>query len=91
MKLSSLSKKIFLFFLSFLFCIDLFSEDSVDIWKKENLKKKESSKKIENISEQKIKTNININAQPPKEIEISQNNSNIVEKPIYGIFDPSEK
>jgi len=90
MKLLSSNKKIFLFFISFLYSLELFSEDSVDIWKKENLKKKNSTTVIEATSVDKVKTNININAQLPEETKVSQDKLAIIEKPIYGIYDPSE-
>ena len=90
MKLLSSNKKIFLFFISFLYSLELFSEDSVDIWKKENLKKKNSTTVIEATSVDKVKTNININAQLHEETKVSQDKLAIIEKPIYGIYDPSE-
>ena len=55
MKLLSLNKKIFLIFILFIFSTNLFSEDSVDIWKKENLNKKNNSTKIKNSISQKKK------------------------------------
>ena len=90
MKLSSLNKNIYLFFFLFTFSSELFSEDSVDIWKKENKSKNIISAKNQSLSLEKIKKNIDINVQPPKEIEVSLNNSITNINPIYGIYDPSE-
>jgi len=90
MKLLSSNKKLFLFFISFLYSSELFTEDSVDIWKKENLKRKNTPAIIDSTFEKKIKKNININAQLPKEIEVSLESSTTIENPIYGIYDPSE-
>ena len=56
MKLLSLNKKIFLIFILFVFSTNLFSEDSVDIWKKENLNKKNNSTNIKNSISLKKKT-----------------------------------
>ncbi len=89
MKLSSLNKKIFFFFILIAYTPALYSEETIDIWNKENLNKKKSSTKIENILTEK-KTNIDINAQPSKEIEINSNNLIASTKSIYGILEPSE-
>jgi len=62
MKSLSLNKKIFLFFILFIFSSDLISEESVDIWKKENLNKNNGPTKIEKIApKKKKKTKIKIN------------------------------
>ena len=90
MKLLSLNKKIFLIFILFVFSTNLFSEDSVDIWKKENLNKKNNSTNIKNSISLKKKTNIDINIRPKNEIKVSMDNSIITTKPIYGIYDPNE-
>jgi len=90
MKLLSLNKKIFLIFILFIFSTNLFSEDSVDIWKKENLNKKNNSTKIKNSISKKKKTNIDINIRPKNEIKVSMDNSIVTTKPIYGIYDPNE-
>ena len=90
MKLLSLNKKIFLFFISFFLSTTLFAEDSVDIWNKENLKKKIIPTQTQTIPEKKEKTNIDINAKLPKEIEVSLNDVIVNRNPIYGIYEPSE-
>ena len=90
MKLLSLNKKIFLIFILFVFSTNLFSEDSVDIWKKENLNKKNNSTNIKNSISLKKKPNIDINIRPKNEIKVSMDNSIITTKPIYGIYDPNE-
>ena len=90
MKLLSLNKKIFLFFISFLLSSELFSEDSVDIWQKENLKKKNNATIINNTPKKKIKSNIDINRQQPKEIKVDEDYTTASKNSIYGIYDPSE-
>ncbi len=90
MKLSSLNKKIFILFISFFFTSILLSENEVDIWKKENLNKKNNPSKIENTILKKTKSNIDINAKPEKEIEFSSNTLTASSKPIYGIYEPNE-
>ena len=90
MKLSSLNKKIFLFFFLFTYSSTLFSEEGVDIWKKKNLNKENNPIEIENTILTKKKSNININAQPSKEIQVSSNNLPININPVYGIYDPNK-
>ena len=92
MKLSNLNKKIYLLFISLIFSTELFSEDGVDIWSQKNINNKSFSIKAENKILKKVKTkkNININAQLPKEIEVSLDDSTIDAKPIYGIYDPND-
>tara|TARA_B110000285_G_C15138657_1_gene629103 strand:- start:3546 stop:5291 length:1746 start_codon:yes stop_codon:yes gene_type:complete len=89
MKLSSLNKKIFFLSILIAYTPALYSEETIDIWNKENLNKKKSSTKIKNILTEKKKS-IDINAQPPKEIEINSNNLFASTKSIYGILEPSE-
>ena len=55
MKLLNLNKKIFFSFILFIFFTPLCSEDSVDIWKKENLNKKAIISKEGDISLKKKK------------------------------------
>jgi len=90
MKLLSLNKKIFLFFILLLSSSTLYSENKVDIWNKENLNKKNNSTKVEKTILQKVKPKININAQVLKKIEVSSNNTTLNQNPIYGIYEPSE-
>ena len=90
MKLLSLNKKIFLFFISFFLSSELFSEESVDIWGKTNLNKKNNDTVVKDNSVNKTKTNIDINTQLPKKFEVSLDNLNTTETPVYGIYDPSE-
>ena len=90
MKLLSLNKKIFLFFILLIISTELLSEDSVDIWKKKNLNKKNIPTKIENNPLVKIETNIDINTQPPREIKVSSNGLSITRNPLFGIYDPNE-
>ena len=88
MKLLSLNKKTLSFFL-ILFITPLFSEEAVDIWKKENLSQKPTIKKKFNTTEKEINTKININIKTPKKIKIDSSYSKI-SKSIYGIFEPEE-
>jgi hypothetical protein len=90
MKLLNLNKNIFLLFIFYFFSSVVFSEDSVDIWNKKNLNKKNKLTEIQNTTKNKTETNIDINAQSPKEIEVSSKNLTISINPIYGIYDPSE-
>ena len=90
MKLLSLNKKIFLFFILLIISTELLSEDSVDIWKEKNLNKKNIPTKIENNPLVKIETNIDINTQPPREIKVSSNGLSITRNPLFGIYDPNE-
>jgi hypothetical protein len=90
MKLLSLNRVIFLFFISFLFNSILSSEESIDLWKKENLKKKSITSKTEKNFIKKFESNIDINAKAPKEIEVNSNNLNLKANSIYGIYDPNE-
>ena len=90
MKSLSLNRKIFLFFVPFLFSSILFSEDSVDIWDKKDLNKLKSSNKLENITLKKTEKNKNINIKLSKETDISLSNLPISTEPIYGLYDPSE-
>ena len=91
MKLSNLSKKIFLFLAVLLFFTQLLSEESVNIWTKENLDKKiNSSKKIDISSSKKKNSKININTKAKNKIEINSKNLEINKSLIYGLYDPSE-
>jgi hypothetical protein len=90
MKLSSLSKKLFSLFISIFFCSTLFSEEGIDIWKKENLNKKKILVKNEDTSLKKKKSNINIYAEASKEIEVSSNDTAISKNSLYGIYDPEK-
>ena len=90
MKLLSLNKKFFLFFILFISSSALYSEDEVDIWNKENLNKKNNTSEIQKTILQKIESKIDINAEAPSEIEISSNSKKLNINPIYGIYDPSE-
>ena len=89
MKLLNLNKKTFLSFILFVFFTPLFSEDSVDIWKKEDLKKSKNLKSDIITVEQK-QSKININTSGPKEIQINRSNLETGKNSIYGIFDPEE-
>jgi hypothetical protein len=91
MKSLSLNKQIFLFFILFIFSSDLISDESVDIWKKENLNKNNGPTKIEKIASKKKKeTRIDINAKVSKINLISSSNLTILEDSIFGIYEPNE-
>jgi hypothetical protein len=89
MKLLNLNNK-FLFSLVLLFFFTpLLSEDSIDIWKKDDFDKNSVIKK-KNVSLDKSISKININSKSPKEIEVNTDTSNINKNLVYGIFDPDE-
>ena len=88
MKSLSLNKNIFFSFILFLFFTPLSSEDSVDIWNKENLNKKATITKQDIVSSKKKKSNIDINKESLKVIDARELNEG--KNLIYGIFDPDE-
>ena len=90
MKLLSLNKNIFFFFILFLFSSALFSEESVDIWSKKNLKDKAVIDVTNNNSLKKEKSKININTKLPKQITIDSANLKLNKNLIYGIFEPEK-
>ena len=90
MKLLNLNKKSFFLIVLYLFITPLFSEDSVDLWKKENLNKKNNTTYTKNKSLKLSESKIKINLYQSKEIEINLNNLETNKNPVYGIFDPEE-
>ena len=90
MKLLSLNKNIFFFFILFLFSSALFSEESVDIWSKKNLKDKAVIDVTNNNSLKKEKSKININKKLSKQITIDSANLKLNKNLIYGIFEPEK-
>ena len=90
MKLLSLNKNLFFSLILFISFTPLFSEDSVDIWKKENLNKNNNATKVKDVSVEKTESKININAELPKENEVNTDISEINKNLVYGIFDPDE-
>ena len=90
MKLLNLNKKFFFSLILFIFITPLLSEDSIDIWKKENLDEKNNTIEAQDTRIEKSASKININTKRPENIEI---NSDILESNtnlIYGIFDPDK-
>jgi hypothetical protein len=90
MKLLNLNKNLSFLLILFVFFTPLFSEESIDIWNKENLNKKNKVTKEKDISLEKSISKININTEPTKEIEVNTDISKIDKNLIYGIFDPYE-
>ncbi len=90
MKLLNLNKELFLSLILFIFVTPLASEDSIDIWKKENLKTNTDKKDSIDVSLEQPESKININLTQPKEINIDSNNLDVSNNLIYGIFDPAE-
>ena len=90
MKLLNLNKKFFFFLILFIYLTPVYSEDSIDIWKKENLKINTKENKSISKKPKKTESKIKINSEPPKEIDINSNPSNVSNNLIYGIFDPEE-
>ena len=93
MKLLNLSKRFLLFIFLFLFSLPLFGEDKIDIWNKDNFKKKKSNINKEKIisEDNKIKIDLNSNLSNETEIEISEKLKNTQESfAVSGIYDPEE-
>ena len=90
MKLLNLNKKLFFSLILFIFFTPLLSEDSVDIWKKENLNKKNSSDKEKKDSPKQWESKIKFDTKPSKETDINSSNLEINKNVVYGIFDPEE-
>ena len=90
MKPLSLDKKLLFSLIFSFFFTTLLSEDSVDIWKKENLNKKNNVNEAKDLSLEKPLSKINIKADSPKEIEVNTDLAGINKNLIYGIFDPNE-
>ena len=90
MKLLNLNKKLFFSIILYIFFNPVFSEESVDIWKKENLKINEKRNNLDNNLQEKIESKIKITSDRPKEININSNILNTSNNLIYGIFDPEE-
>ena len=90
MKLLNLNKKLFFSLILYIFCTPLVSEDSVDIWKKENLKTNVETNKSSNTNIKKPESKIKINSKLTEEININSGNLNNSSDLIYGIFDPEE-
>ena len=57
---------------------------------KENLNKKNNSTISEKTILQKKKKKIDINVQPPKEIEVNLTSTSVITDPVYGIYDPNK-
>ena len=89
MKLLNLNKKLF-FSLILFFFTPLLSEDSVNIWKKENLKIDTVKDKSKDIVLKKAESKIKINLEQSKKINIKSNALDNSNNFIYGIFDPEE-
>ena len=90
MKLLNLNKKLFFSLSFFFFFTSLLSEDSVDIWKKENLNKTNNTTTTKDISLKKSVSKIKLNSEPPNEIEVNTDISETNKNLIYGIYDPDE-
>jgi hypothetical protein len=88
MKLSNLNKKLFYSLIIFIFSSPIYSEDSVDIWKKENLKTK--TNKSTDIPVKQTESRIKINSEQQREISINSKILEINNDLIYGIFDPEK-
>ena len=89
MKLLNLDKKLFFSLFLYIFFTPVLSEDSVDIWKKNNLKiNKNINKSKDNVADQ-VESKIKILSEPPKEIDINTNNLDASNNLIYGILSRS--
>ena len=90
MKLLNLNKKLSFLLILLVFSTPLLSEDSVDIWKKDNSNKKNNVIKEKDIPLEKSVSKININTELTEEIEVNADLSKINKNLVYGIFDPNE-
>tara|TARA_B110001452_G_scaffold267483_1_gene277579 strand:+ start:2139 stop:3887 length:1749 start_codon:yes stop_codon:yes gene_type:complete len=90
MKLLNLNKVYFPSLILFIFFTPLFSEEGVDIWKKENLKINTEIDKSKNIIQGQPKSKIKINSKINKEININSSSLDASDNFVYGIFDPEE-
>ena len=90
MKLLNLNKKLLILVSLFFFFTPLASEDSVDIWKKENIKINKDKNKIINNAPDNVKSKIKITQDPVEAANINSSNLDINSKLVYGIFDPEE-
>ena len=90
MKLLNLNKKLFFSLIIFIFFTPLLSEDSVDIWKKENLNQKKNTVKAKSYPSEKSESKININAVLPEGMKVNTNETETNKDLVYGIFDPDK-
>ena len=90
MKLLNLNKVYFLSVILFIFFTPLLSEDSVDIWKKENLKINKELDKSKNITSKQPSSKIKIKSKIKEEININSSVLDSSNNFVYGIFDPEE-
>ena len=90
MKLLNLNKKFFLSLILLAIFTPLLSEDSVDIWKKEDLNQKKNTVKAKSYPSEKSESKININAVLPEGMKVNTNETETNKDLVYGIFDPDK-
>jgi len=80
------SKTFFLTSAFFLLALNVFGDDSIDIWKKE----KQGPKKIENINSEKKDPKINYSQKKENlaQIKINDNDTTDVSQQLFGLYDP---
>ena len=80
------SKTFFLTSAFFLLALNVFGDDSIDIWKKE----KQVPKKIENINSEKKDPKINYSQKKENlaQIKINDNDTTDVSQQLFGLYDP---
>ena len=88
MKQLNLNKKFLFSLIVFIFFTPLLSEDSIDIWKKENLKNNTS--KVVDKNPEQTESKIKIILETKKEININSDTLDTSNDLIFGIFDPAE-
>ena len=88
MKQLNLNKKFLFSLIVFIFFTPLLSEDSIDIWKKENLKNNTS--KVVDKNPEQTESKIKIISETKKEININSDTLDTSNDLIFGIFDPAE-
>ena len=90
MKLLSLNKKIFFLLIFSILSTSASSDESVNIWKKNNLEKKNTLKKTVNTSAEQNQSKIDIGKKTKTNIVLDENNLTETKKVVYGIYEPDE-
>ena len=89
MKLLNLSKNL-IYSLVLLFSTSLFSEESIEIWKKKNPNSQNNVVETKDNIPNRTQSKINFSLDQSNEIKINSSNLENSKSLIYGIFDPEE-
>ena len=76
--------------LIFFFSVNLFSSEEIDLWKKENLIKKNKVQETTVPSIKEIESKININKEINNNVILNETGIDNKSKTIYGLFEPTE-